>query len=78
MYVCILFFKAASVAYGGSQAGGQIEAAAAGYTTATAAQDPSHVCYLHHSSWQCWIVNPLSRARDHTHILMDTGQVHYC
>ena len=32
------------------------------YTTATAMQDPSHVCNLHHSSQQCWILNPLSEA----------------
>ena len=34
------------------------------YTTATATPDPSHVCNLHHSSWQCQILNPLSKARD--------------
>ena len=34
------------------------------YTTATATQDPSHVCDLYHSSEQCWILNPLSKARD--------------
>ena len=34
------------------------------YITATATQDPSHVCDLHHSSWQCWIPDPLSKARD--------------
>ena len=39
--------------------------------------DPSHVCNLHHSSWKCWIFNPLSEARDQTCILMDTSQVHY-
>uniref|UniRef100_A0A8D1N3X5 Uncharacterized protein n=1 Tax=Sus scrofa TaxID=9823 RepID=A0A8D1N3X5_PIG len=33
-------------------------------TTATATQDLSHVCNLHHSSWQCRILNPLSEARD--------------
>ena len=46
------------------------------YTTATAAWDPSHVCNLHHSSWQCWIPNPLSKTRDWTCILMDASQVH--
>ena len=25
------------------------------YTTATATRDPSHVCDLHPSSWQCWV-----------------------
>jgi len=34
------------------------------YTTATATPDPSHVYDLHHSSWQRWILNPLSEARD--------------
>ena len=34
------------------------------YTTATATRDPSLVCGLHHSSWQCQILNPLSEARD--------------
>ena len=34
------------------------------YTTASAMQDPSCICDLHHSSWQCQILNPLSEARD--------------
>ena len=40
-------------------------------TTATAMPDPSHICDLHHSFWQPWILNPLSEARDWTYILMD-------
>ena len=36
------------------------------YTPATATPDPSSVCDLHHSSWKPWILNPLSKARDHT------------
>ena len=41
-------------------------------------QDPCHVYNLHHhSSQQCWIFNPLSNARDWTHILMDTSQIHF-
>ena len=43
------------------------------YTTATAMSDPSHICNLHHSSQQFWILNPLSEARDQTHFLMDTS-----
>ena len=31
------------------------------YTTATATQDPSHICDLCHSSQQCWILNPRTR-----------------
>ena len=34
------------------------------YTTATAMQDPSRACNLHHSSRQCQIPNPLNEARD--------------
>ena len=39
------------------------------YITATAMQDPSHIFDVHHSSWQRWIPNPRSEARDGTHIL---------
>ena len=45
------------------------------YTTATATPDPSHVCNLHHSLWQCQILNQLSEARDRTRILMDASLV---
>ena len=45
------------------------------YTTVTATQDPSRICTLHNSSQQRWILNPLSKARDQTPILMDTSQV---
>ena len=45
------------------------------YTTATEMQDPSRVCGLHHSSWQCWILNPQSKASDQTWILMDASQI---
>ena len=48
------------------------------YTTATVTQDLSHIYELHHSSWQHGILNPLSKARDWTQILMDTSGVHYC
>ena len=46
------------------------------YTTATATQDPSHVCDLHHSLQQHWILDSLSEARDRTHILMDNRMSH--
>ena len=46
------------------------------YTTAIATPDLSHICKdLHQGLQQCWILNPLSEAKDQTHILMDTSQV---
>ena len=48
------------------------------YTIATATQDPSCICNLHHSSWQRPIPNPPSEARDRTCIPMDTSWVCYC
>ena len=41
------------------------------YTTATVKPYPSCIWDLYHSSWQCWMLNPLSGARDRTLILMD-------
>ena len=34
------------------------------FAIATAMWDPSHTYHLHHSLWQCWIPNPLSKARN--------------
>ena len=70
-------FRAAASAYGGSQARGPITAVGLpAYAMATAMQDPSRVSDLHYSSWQHQTLNPLSKARDRTHILMDASQVH--
>ena len=44
-------------------------------TIAIATQDLSHVCDLYQSSQQHQILNPLSKARDRTRILMDIGRV---
>ena len=63
-----LLSRAAPVAYGRSQA----------IATATATLDLSRVCDLHHSSGQCWILHPPSKARDGTCIPMDPSQVRYC
>ena len=46
--------------------GVQLELQLPANTTATAMQDLSRVCDLHHSSWQFQILNPLSEARDQT------------
>ena len=48
------------------------------YTTATATWDLSRFCKLHHSLWQCQIINLLSKTRDRTCILMDTSWIRFC
>ena len=78
LYFCFFFFffRARPEACGDSQARGQIRAAAAGLYPARATQDPSCVSDLHHSSQQRWVLNPLSEARDRTHILVDTTRIY--
>ena len=41
-----------------------------GYATGTAMLDLSHICHLHYSSWQRWMLNPLSKARNYTRNLL--------
>ena len=77
LFVCLFWlFRAALVAYGGSQARGRIRAVASSLHHSNT--DLSHVCNLYHSSWQQRTLNPLNKARDQIHILMDTSLVHYC
>ena len=64
-FLFFAFFRAAPVAYGGSQARGLIRVAALAHTTATVTPDPSHICNLHHSLRHPLILNPRSEARDH-------------
>ena len=47
------------------------------YTTAATTQDLSRVFKLHHSSRQCWILNPMSKALDQTHNLMVPSWIHF-
>ena len=42
-----------------------------------ASWDPSLIYDLHHSSWQHWIVNPLSEARDGTCNLMVPSRIRF-
>ena len=81
-YVCVYtyfcLFRAAPAAYGGSQAKGVIGAGAATLNTATAMPHLTHVCNLYHSSQQCWILNPLSEARDCTCNLMVPSRSCFC
>ena len=71
-----LLFRAALAAYEVTRLGVESELQLPTFATATATQDLSHVCDLHHSSWQCRIFNPLREARDRTLILMDSSRVH--
>ena len=56
--------------------GVELELQLPAYTTATATCDPSCVFDLHHSSRQHQILNPLSKARGRTHILVVPSRVH--
>ena len=72
----LCLFRATPMAYASSQARGHIRLLA--YTTATATLDPSCVWDLRHSSWQRWILNPLSEARDPTHNLTVLRRICFC
>ena len=83
MLLFILFyffclFRAAPKAYEGSQARGLIRAVAAGLHHSHSDVRSEPVCDLHRSSRKHRILNPLSEARDRTHVLMDTSLVCYC
>ena len=63
LMIVAVVFKAEPEAYRIPQARVTLELQMPAYTTATAMPGPSHICDLH-NSWQCWILNPLSKARD--------------
>ena len=73
----LVFLRSLPATCGGSQVGVESEIQLPAYTTATAMGDLSHICDLHHSSWQRQILNPLSKARDWTCILMDASEIHF-
>ena len=80
IWIIILFFcifRATHMAYEVPSLGAKSKLQLLAYTTATEMQDLSLICDLHHSSWQWCSLNPLSRARDWTHILIDSSWVHY-
>ena len=58
--------------------GVELELQLLAYTSATVMPYLSHVCHLHHSSWQRQILNPLSETRDQTCVLMDTSRISFC
>ena len=71
------FFMAIPREKAGSQARSQMKAVAADLHHTTAKSDLSQVCKQHYSSWQCQILNPLSKAKDWTCVLMDPSQIHF-
>ena len=79
-FVCFGVFGGAGgtlAAYGSSQAMGRIKAIAAGlcHSHSNAGSEPHLQPIL--QLQQCWILNPLSKARNLTSILMDTNQVYF-
>ena len=74
-FLIFLLFRAVPTACEVPRLGDESELQLPDDTTAT--PDLSCVGDLHHSSWQCQILNPLIKARDWTHILMDTSLVPY-
>ena len=57
--------------------GVQLELQLLAYARAMATSDSSHVCNLHHSSWQSQILNTLRKARDWTCNLKVTSQIRF-
>ena len=78
IHLLLIFLRTKPMAYEVLRLRVTLELHLLAYTTATARQNLSCVCNLRHSSWQHQNLNPLSRARDGTHILMDTSWVCYC
>ena len=57
--------------------GAKLELQLPAYAKATAMPNPSHVCDLHHSSQQRWILDPLNEARDQTRNLVVPGRIRF-
>ena len=72
-FVCLFFFFWPHLQHiEVHKLGVKLELQLQAYTTATSTPDPSHICDLCHILWQHQFLNPLSKARDQTHILTDT------
>ena len=78
MFFCFLFFLGQHPSIWRVPGSGvELELQLPAYTTAIATWDLRLVCDPHHSSWRHWILNQLIKARDRTHVLMDTSWVCY-
>ena len=81
LFVCLFVFRAIPVTHGSSQARDRIRATAVSLHHSHSSARSKRVCNLHHSSWQCQILNPLSGGRESQGSpldLMNTSQVCYC
>ena len=74
-FLVFFFLRAAPLHMDIPRLGVKLELQPLAYATITALPDLSLDCNLHHSSWQHWILNSLSEARDRTCILMDISQI---
>ena len=79
-FLCFFFFLGGHLQHMEvPRLGIQSELQLSAYTTATATLwDPRYICDLDHSSWQWRILNPLSKARDQTWVLLIVDRVCYC
>ena len=80
LFLSLLFFFSGTCSIWKLRLGVKSELQPSAYATATvtAMWDLSCICNLHHSSRQRRIPDPLSKARDRTHILMDVSWIHFC
>ena len=66
LFVCLVFLGSHLEHMEVPRLRAELELQLQAYITATAVQDPSCVCDLQDSWWQCCFLNPLSNARDRT------------
>ena len=74
-FFVFLSFRATLAAYEGSQARGQVGAVAAGLHHSHSSTGSEPCLWPTPQLWQRQILNPMSKARDQTHVLMDASQV---
>ena len=70
---CCFVFRAAPTEYGSFQARGQIRATAAGLNHSHSNGRSKPPPQPTHRLWQCWISDPLNKARYQTRIFKDTS-----
>ena len=69
---CLFLFTATPLAYDSSWTRVKLELQLQAYATAMATLDLSHICNLCCTLQKCWMLIPLSKARDQTLVLKDT------